>query len=271
MSTAMDYTSIVAMTNFERLRRVEVFEHFFRAFSRRSYLAGRQVRSLRRKVLDGRAIERYLQTHSVRKLQLGTGPNPLPSWLNTDLLPDTYREHRNQLVFLDATKRFPLDAVTFDYVFSEHQIEHISEPDARLMLKECFRILRPGGRIRLATPNLSAILGLYDDSLDEIERHYIDWVITTFLPDIRSGNKRCYVINQMFMAYKHRFIYDYETLGALVTDAGFVDVVRREAGESDDPVLQGVEAHGRAIGDEEVNRFETLVVEGVRPPAVSTR
>jgi predicted SAM-dependent methyltransferase len=242
-----------------------VLDDLFRAFSSRSYSAGLQVRSLRRRVVDGRAIDRYFQAHSVRKLQLGTGPNPLPGWLNTDLVPDSYPEHRDEIVFLDATKPFPLDAMTFDYVFSEHQIEHVTEPEARSMLKECFRILRPGGRVRIATPDLSAILTLYEDPLDERARHYIDWVVTRFLPNIRSGNRRCYVINQMFMAYKHRFIYDHETLAALLTDAGFVELVRQEPGESDDPVLRGVEGHGRAIGDEEVNRFETLVVEAVRP------
>ena len=244
-----------------------MLDDLFRGFCRRSYPAGLQVRALRRRVVDGRAISRYVQAHSVRKLQLGTGPNPLPGWLNTDLLPDTYPEHRNQIVFLDATKPFPLYATTFDYVFSEHQIEHVTEPDARSMLKECFRILRPGGRVRIATPDLKAILALYEDPLDERARHYIDWVVTRFLPNVRSGNKRCYVINQMFMAYKHRFIYDHETLAALLTDAGFVELVRQQPGESDDPVLRGVEAHGRAIGDEGVNRFETLVIEAVRPSA----
>jgi SAM-dependent methyltransferase len=231
----------------------------------RSYAAGLRVRSLRRRVADNRAMVSYVEAQTVRKLQLGTGSNPLPGWLNTDLLPDTYPDHRGKILFLDATKPFPLDAMTFDYIFSEHQIEHVTEPEARSMLKECFRILRPGGRVRIATPDLSAILSLYEDPLEDRKRHYIDWVVTRFLPNVQSGNKRCYVINQMFMAYKHRFIYDQETLAAIVRDAGFVDVVRREPGESEDPVLQGVEGHGRAIGDEDVNRFETLVVEAVRP------
>jgi predicted SAM-dependent methyltransferase len=249
----------------ERLKRFPLLDDLQRAFRMRSYLVGLRVRSLRRRVVDGRAMANYVEAQTVRKLQLGTGPNLLPGWLNTDLLPDTYPEHRHQIVFLDATKPFPLDSMTFDYVFSEHQIEHVTEPDARSMVKECFRILRPGGRVRIATPDLSAILTLYEDPLDEAKRHYIDWVLGRFLPNVRAGNKRCYVINQMFMAYKHRFIYDQETLAAILTDAGFVDVVRREPGESEDPVLQGVEGHGRAIGDEEVNRFETLVVEAVRP------
>jgi predicted SAM-dependent methyltransferase len=207
----------------------------------------------------------------VRKLQVGAGPNPLPGWLNTDLLPDFYPQHRDRVFFLDAAKPFPLDDMTFDYVFSEHQIEHISETGARAMVKECFRILRPGGRIRIATPDLAAILGLYDDPLDELERHYVEWVMARFLPHTRTGNPRCYVINHMFGAHKHRFIYDYETLSAVVSDAGFVGVERWQPGESNDPALRGLEAHGHAIGDERVNRFETMVVEAIRPPTGEAR
>jgi SAM-dependent methyltransferase len=215
--------------------------------------------------VDRRAIRLYVRSNAVRRLQLGTGPNPLPGWLNTDLSPDQYSEHRRELVYLDAARPFPIADMSFDYVFSEHQIEHIAEPEARLMLEECFRVLKPAGRLRVATPDLSAILSLGDNPLGEIQRHYVDWVMTRFRPNISSGNRRCYVINHIFKDHGHQFIYDYETLSALLTDAGFRKLVRRTPGESDDPVLRGIEAHGRAIGDEAINRFETLVVEAERP------
>jgi predicted SAM-dependent methyltransferase len=231
------------------------------------WVAGRRVRTIRRKVLDPRRIRRYVAAHPVRKLQIGTGPNPLPGWLNTDLLPDFYPEHRGKIVFLDAARPFPFDDRTFDYVFSEHQIEHIPEAAARAMVRECFRVLRPGGRVRVATPDLAAILGLYDHPLDETERHYVEWVMARFRPGIQSGNRRCYVINHMFKGHKHQFIYDYETLAALLTDAGFAEVVQWNAGQSGDPVLRGIESHGQAIGDERVNSFETLVVEAIRATA----
>jgi predicted SAM-dependent methyltransferase len=236
-----------------------------RALVRGRHLAGRHVRSIQRRALDPRRIERYVETHAVRKLQIGTGPNPLPGWLNTDVAPDTYPEHRSTIVQLDATKPFPLDDMTFNYVFTEHQIEHIAEPSAHLMAAECFRVLRPGGRIRIATPDLARIIGLYGEQLNEVERHYVEWVMTRFRPNVHSGNRRCYVINHMFTDHSHRFIYDYETLLALLSEAGFVDPVRCNPGESSDPELRRLETHGHAIGDERVNSFETMVVEAVRP------
>jgi predicted SAM-dependent methyltransferase len=143
------------------------------------------------------------------------------------------------------------------------------------MIDECFRVLRPGGRVRLATPDLAAILRVYEGPLDAAAQHYVDWVMATLRSDVRSGNPRCYVINQMFNAYGHHFIYDEETLTDLLANAGFVDVTRHEPRHSADPSLRGIESHGQFLGDirdgmfvadgEEINRFETMVLEAIRP------
>lgn len=251
----------------ESLKRVRLFVAAYAAFDAARFVVGRHARSIKRRALDRRAMQRYVDGQPVRKLQIGAGPNPLPGWLNTDSSPDIYPEHRDEIRFLDATKPFPFGDMTFDYVFSEHQIEHIDLAQTRAMLAECFRVLRPAGRIRIATPDLSALLELYFGPLDERQQHYVDWVIRKFFPQVDSGNLRCYVVNQLFTAHHHRFIYDAETLSAVLRDAGFVDVGRCRPGESDDPVLCGIDAHGRAIGDEEVNRLETMVLEAVRPSA----
>jgi predicted SAM-dependent methyltransferase len=229
------------------------------------YELGIQARLVKRKVTDNRVIQGYLERHSVRSVQLGTGPNPIAGWLNTDVSPDAYPQLRDKVVFLDAAKRFPFDDMSIDYIFSEHQVEHISEMQALNMLKESFRVLRSGGRIRIATPDLGAVVRLHTDDLDDLARHYLDFMMTRFMPDTRSGNPSCQVINHMFYAHGHKFIYDFETLSAKLAAAGFVEVVRYEPGESRDPALRGLEAHGRAVGDEDVNRFETMVLEAARP------
>src|SRR5260370_1904620 len=94
-------------------------------------------------------VSRYLKTHPVRKLQIGAHICALPGWLNTDLYPLSINA-----VSLDATKAFPLPDACFDYVFSEHQLEHIGYSEALRMLRESRRILRPGRKIRLAVPSL---------------------------------------------------------------------------------------------------------------------
>ncbi len=48
-------------------------------------------------------------------------------------------------------ERFPYDDETFDFVFSKSVIEHLHNPEN--FFKECRRILRPGGRIIVMTPD----------------------------------------------------------------------------------------------------------------------
>lgn len=47
----------------------------------------------------------------------------------------------------------------FDAVISCETVEHV--PDPRRAVRECARVLRPGGRLYLTTPNYLGILGLY--------------------------------------------------------------------------------------------------------------
>ena len=89
-------------------------------------------------------MREYVQTHVVRKLQIGAGDSRLVGWLNTDI------ERKEGLLYLDASQPFPLEDGSFHYVFSEHVIEHLSYDDGMKMLSESYRrrIFPPGARIR---------------------------------------------------------------------------------------------------------------------------
>lgn len=201
------------------------------------------------------SIEAYLKSHTVRKLQIGAEGNFLKGWLNTDLEPDS-----SEVVFLDATKPFPFENNSFDFIFSEHMIEHISYHQGLFMLRECYRILKPGGKIRIATPSLETLLDLHKPKTSLQER-YIKWL--TDLPEVKCYSP-CLVINKNVRSYGHEFIYDYVTLKNSMETVGFIDIRQAIPGESSDENLQGLECHGKVIGDEEINRFETMVLEGRR-------
>ena len=211
-----------------------------------------------------REVRSYLDTHDVRKLQIGAGPTELPGWLNTDRDPATPRA-----VYLDASHRFPLPDASFDYVFSEHQIEHLSYATGLFSLRECFRILRPGGRIRVATPDLTTIAKLAAHELGDEERRYVHWAIETFVPEAPS-DLPAFVVNNMFRNWGHRFLYDEATLADSLSRAGFSEPRRYGMGESDDESLRGLEAHGVSHGNEEMTRFETIVLEAKKGPATSS-
>lgn len=132
------------------------------------------------------------------------------------------------------------------------------------MLAECHRVLKPGGRIRIATPDLERIVSLHGAHGDDARARYVRWCTDAFLPHA-DAYRPAFVINQLFRGWGHRFLYDEETLAASLVTAGFSEPRRRAYGESDDPSLAGVETHGSDQPDREPFVFEALVVDAERP------
>jgi len=200
-------------------------------------------------------IGSYLKNHPVRKLQLGAHENILPGWLNSDLYPQTF-----QSITLDASRRFPFDDHSFDYIFSEHQLEHISHVQGLNMLRECHRVLKPGGMIRIAVPSLDSLLALFGTEWSPLQKQYAEAVMKTCFPEAGEGNA-CFVMNAAFVSWGHLFMYDHLTLRDSLQRAGFTDVTRREPGQSPDENLRSLE-----FRTGERDRYETLVVEARRLP-----
>ena len=218
------------------------------------------------RILRPWAIWRYLNTHSItRKLQIGCQLNLLPGWLNTDLIPLP-----RGVVYMDATRRFPFPDRTFDYIFSEHLIEHVPFRSGCFMLRECFRVLKPSGKLRIATPNLRTLVALLGGELSEVQCQYIlytnawAWGINA---ECMEPHHPALAFNyQMHLNGGHRFIWDFVLLQAILNKIGFGDVLETEPCASDDVNLQNVEFHWRFTGHD-LNRLETLVVEARRPAA----
>jgi len=196
-----------------------------------------------------------LITNKFEKLHLGAEENYLQGWINTDIKPLSKKIH-----YLDATKHFPFKDKSFKYVFSEHFIEHLSFHEGLFMLKECHRVLKNGGKIRIATPDLSVFLGLGDGNLSAPQKKYIKWINERFQLNI-SSNKNIHVINNLFYNWGHKFIYDGSTLVNSLKTAGFHKIVRCQVGKSLDPNLNNIEQHGIHMNAPEANKFETMVFE----------
>lgn len=233
-----------------------------KAFFKQSALLTWLVRSLRHRWLWPRKRERvvreYLANRAQPKLHLGTGPDYQldDSWLASDLNP----HYDRRIVYLDASLPFPFPDATFDYVFSEHLIEHLTYPQGEGMLRECFRVLKPGGRIRVGTPDLRVFIGLFAESLGDVQQEYIRYHVDKFLKPVGIHNP-VFVLNNIVRNWGHQFLYDEATLRAAVKQAGFVDLKRYASGESDDPNLKGLEFHGKVVKNEAMNAYETMVIE----------
>lgn len=162
------------------------------------------------------------------RLHVGCGGRGLDGWFNVDLEPQPGVD-----LVVDVRKGMPFQGV--DRVFAEHFLEHLTADEGLSFLGEVHRVLDPGGRVRLTTPNL-------------------DWVVSTHTDALAT--------NRAFYGWGHRFIWDRELLQEALESAGFTDVRWYRYGESDDSAFAGLEGHDRA--EDAAEQEHVLVVEATR-------
>lgn len=206
--------------------------------------------------IDRNRIDRYLSDNLVRKLHIGCANYYLEGWLNSDRLPPDKR-----VVCIDATRTMPFPDNTFDYVYSEHMIEHVPYAQGRKMLEECHRILKPGGKVRISTPDLAFLIRLYQDAGSELETQYIKWSTETFCNRAPFCSP-VFVINSFMRSWGHAFIYDEQMLGDSLGRAGFKDVMRCAIGESADQALRNLENDKRMPAG--FLKLESLILQGAK-------
>ena len=184
----------------------------------------------------------------------------LEGWFNTDIYPNC-----DKCFFLDARKAFPFKDSTFDCIYTEHMIEHLPYDQGLSMLSECYRILKHGGRLRIVTPDLEVLIGLYRPEKTGLQQRYIQYVVDAFLPNVCYYNE-CFVINYVFKSWGHQFIYDRVTLKNSLEGVGFRHISYHSVGESNDFELRDVESHAKTEKhvDHNVVQFESMAVEARR-------
>lgn len=94
-------------------------------------------------------------------VNIGCGRRRHPDWTNCDLIPDA-----SDVLAVDVRQKLPFDGETCDAVYASHVLEHLAARDARRLVAEIFRVLRPGGVVRIVVPDLEGIARAYLASLD---------------------------------------------------------------------------------------------------------
>lgn len=198
----------------------------------------------------------------MNKLHLGAGRNILKGWVNTDnhnLPQKRQQEIRATTLHLDITEKFNLESDTFDYIFSEHVIEHIPYVHGRNMISESYRVLKTGGKIRISTPSLEFLIRMYNEKDSEFMNRYIEFSYKQYnLP----GNTDTFVINNFVRDWGHEFIYDKKTLSDLLTSTGFTNVCEYNVCESEDIHLRDLENVSRL--PEGFLQLETMTLEATK-------
>jgi predicted SAM-dependent methyltransferase len=203
---------------------------------------------------NARLARDYLGSTASPRLHIGCGDNHLAGWLNTELTP------RGDQIFLDATRPFPFADGTFAMIYTEHMIEHIPYADAQRMIAECYRVLRPGGTIRVVTPDLAFLRSLLDESPLASRQAYFDFYRRH--NGLDEPFTAVHLVNHFVRAWGHQFIYDRATLTELLKHAGFEQLVACAVNESRVPELNGLAKLDR-MPDGFV-AMESLTVEGCK-------
>jgi predicted SAM-dependent methyltransferase len=196
-------------------------------------------------------LRRYLASTVSPRLQVGSGQVRLPGWLNSDILWGNF--------YLDISRPLPLPDATFTHAFGEHVIEHITERAGVQLLRELYRVLRPGGVVRITTPDLRKIIAIYEDRNPAITREEY----ARFLDNMtgKRHERACQIFNDYMRLWGHLHVYDEEDLAAKMRQVGFERVARFEPGQSDHDALKGLEHHGLPWQ----NDAEAMCLEGTKP------
>ena len=118
----------------------------------------------------------------MKNLNLGCGYNYVVSseWTNLDFISTGEGVMAHNLL-----SGIPFESESFDLVYHSHLLEHFTKEDGEKLIAECFRVLRPGGILRIAVPDLESIVKNYLNVLesglnkpgDEMIRANYDWII----------------------------------------------------------------------------------------------
>ena len=147
----------------------------------------------------------------------------------------------------DIVKRaYPFPENRFRGIYTEHCLEHIGLDDLKKNLAEFYRLLKPGGRVRIVVPDGELYLDLYQKQKqgENVKMPYQEFYVS---PMAR--------INGLFRNHGHQFIHDFETFRILLAEVGFKDIAKCSFMQGVEPIL---------LKDSEYRRNESLYVEACK-------
>ncbi len=169
------------------------------------------------------------------KINLGSGPISAKGWINYDwgllpflgkykltgllikigLLPKEYNWKWPQIDLVDIRGTFPDDDKSVDYIYCSHVLEHFEKNTSIKILKECKRVLKKNGRIRIVLPDLSLIIKKYKNA-ESFNREYFGFdkdLYVGFLGKLKRNFIR-----------GHEWMYDLKSAKDLLSEAGFKEI-----------------------------------------------
>ncbi len=181
------------------------------------------------RLTSGNVPKKYANSKELL-VNLGAGVQGKQGWINVD----AYAIPGINCIY-DCRKKLPFPDNSVRGIFCEHFLEHIDyTEEVPYFLSECYRVLEPGGVIRLIVPDAGRYLKAYcKDSWEELQAlRPLDSEGTDFYLKCKYHTKMELINNVFRHGEEHRYAYDYETLEFLLIKYGFSSVQQQEFGKS---------------------------------------
>ncbi len=187
-------------------------------------------------------------------VNIGAGESGRSGWINIDAFP-----RANISIVCDCRQKLPLPDGSARGVFTEHFFEHLEYySEGPAFIRDAFRILRPGGTLRIVVPDAEQYLRAYctDGWAPMISLRKLQADMTDPWLQVRVKSKM-EMVNIVFRQLgEHKFAYDYDTMELVLAEAGFTRIERSRFGVSRDPEM-AIDLESRAR--------ESMYVEATRP------
>ncbi len=168
----------------------------------------------------------------------------------------------------DLRKPLPFPDGSASAIYAPHFLTELHFENAMRLLKECYRVIKPGGVLRIVVSDLRAFVMEYmgQRTLRDMPKGILDMLpadrlnVRLVLHDpAQSAN----VFYRMYLAmtgfHSNKWVYDAESLTAHVCSAGFIDTQEMKFRESRIQGIEEIEDPSRVLGG------EGICVEGVKP------
>jgi predicted SAM-dependent methyltransferase len=177
----------------------------------------------------------------VKRLNWGCGTWPQPGWLNSDI-----RDHPDVEIVCDIRDGLPIDSDSLDYIVSIHALPEIPYPDLVPTLQELKRVLKPGGTLRLALPDLDRGIQAYMSG-DAAYFH---------IPDEHARTLGGKLAVQMSWYGYSRSLFTMDFIEELLVKADFTSITRCDYQQTASPFPEIIELDNR--------ERESLFVEAIK-------
>jgi len=150
------------------------------------------------------------------RLNIGSGDLPMrmPGWVNVDRAPYTGVD----LVL--TVPPLPWESGTVSEIYAGHFLEHLTREAGAEFLRECYRVLQPGGRVGILVPDMAECFRRYvadEPAPAEFPAgHHRD------LRDLDDLNEM--IIFSTAQPSHHLWSYDFVTLRRALERAGFMGI-----------------------------------------------